>query len=101
MTAPCSRATHLPTLCCLLQELETLLWAVCRLEHRADDLVAEMAAEVSRAFFSRGCRVFSFVFVLVTREGSMGLIECQMRFDGLTMAFLGYRAFFQPLQVAR
>lgn len=30
-----------------MQELETLLWAVCRLEHRADDLVAEMATEVN------------------------------------------------------
>lgn len=28
------------------QDLETLLWAICRLEHRADKLVAEMAKEV-------------------------------------------------------
>ena len=41
----------LPTLDRPLQELETLLWAVCRLEHRADDLVGEMAAEVSRRVF--------------------------------------------------
>lgn len=28
------------------QELETVLWAVCRVEHRADDLVSAMAVEV-------------------------------------------------------
>lgn len=31
-----------------VQDLETLLWAICRLEHRADKLVAEMAEEVGR-----------------------------------------------------
>lgn len=67
-------------LCCLLQELETLLWAVCRLEHRADELVAEMAAEVSRALIPEDAGVFSFFFVLVAREGSMCLIESQMSF---------------------
>eukprot|EP00752_Nemacystus_decipiens_P015925 g14232.t1 len=30
------------------QDLETLLWAICRLEHRADALVAEMAKEGRR-----------------------------------------------------
>ena len=32
--------------CFVLQDLETLLWAICRLEHRADKLVADMAKEV-------------------------------------------------------
>lgn len=43
--AKCSQHTR-PTR--LIQDLETLLWAICRLEHRADELVAEMAKEVGR-----------------------------------------------------
>lgn len=35
--------------CDVAQEMETLLWAICRLEHRADKLVAEMAKEVGRS----------------------------------------------------
>lgn len=41
--------THLPHPTRSVQELETLLWAICRLEHRADKLVAEMAEEVGRS----------------------------------------------------
>ena len=32
--------------CFVVQGLETLLWAICRLEHRADELLADMAKEV-------------------------------------------------------
>lgn len=50
-----------------VQELETLLWAICRLEHRADDLVAEMAAEVSRRARRAvgGCRCWRRTHVMI------------------------------------
>lgn len=39
--------TACPVVVTSYQELENVLWALCRLEHRADDLVAAMALEAS------------------------------------------------------
>lgn len=54
------------------QELETLLWTLCRLEHRADDFVSDMAVEVSANRFEGGMyfmhllfRVFLILFKLL------------------------------------